>query len=62
MEYKDQNRMTWNHEEGSKLEWICTIWVPLCVLSVREREREREHNTSQTRKGKKRYNVCMKNA
>ena len=37
--------MTWNHEEGSKLEWICTIWVPLCVLSERERERERESIT-----------------
>ena len=65
-EQEDQKRMTQNHEEDSKPEWICALWVSWHVYlrerereRERERKREREQNTSQTRKGMKKYNVCM---
>ena len=40
MEQVDQKRMTWNHEEGSKPEWIFSVQVLYRGLSERERERE----------------------
>ena len=60
MEYEDQKRMTWNHEEDFELEWICAVWVHSAVYPrEREREREREkereraeHITNQKRKEK----------